>query len=540
MIKNVKTAITYARVSTDEQAQQGFSLGHQKEALEKYCEFHGIKILRHFQEDGASGKDFNRPEFNKLMEFARKEAKTINALIFTRYDRLIRNLEESLRYKRIFTSLGIEIIAIDQSIDDSVPESKMIYAIMNSIAEIERDKISIRTREGMRRAMFEGFYVNKPPIGYDTCKWQDTNKPTLKPNKHAEIVKEIFEMYSKGAYSIQDIRSEFGKRGFKRAKQTFINILSTATYIGQILIKEDKRRGEPSLIVEGKHEGIITLETYDRVQRILHGAQWKYNPELKRSEDFPLRGHLKCRRCGSNLTGSFSGKKKLKFPYYHCLRGCPERFRADHAHQILLNFLKSLTIKREIKEAYLMVIKEIYADREKDKLRDIERIKHSLNQVKTKIDSTEDKFIQDMINLETYNNLKNRYKGEMEELENRLTELKTESRQFFDDLTRSLSFLENLDFYFTKASTEEKRQILAILFPERLVFENNLVRTPPDNLFISAMVNKIKGFERGEIKKGDISVVLASLAPRPALELSFNEALPSLCRLFLTKLHPHF
>jgi hypothetical protein len=87
--------------------------------------------------------------------------------------------------------------------------------------------------------------------------------------------------------------------------------------------------------------------------------------------------------------------------------------------------------------------------------------------------------------------------------------------------TQSLSILENLDYYYNKASTEDKRQILAILFPERLVFENNQYRTHPDNLFISAMVNKIKGFERGEIKKDDISVVLASLAPRTSLVSKF-------------------
>jgi site-specific DNA recombinase len=517
MGKKINAALTYARVSTDEQAEMGFSLPHQKVALEQYCKFKDIKVLRHFEENGASGKDFNRPEFNKLMEYVKKEYKNIDAIIFTRWDRFSRDLEQSLKYKRIFKKLGIEIMSIDLSIDSRVPESKIMFALMNSVAECERDKIGLRTKEAMRKAMKEGYYVNKPPIGYDTFRIHD-NKPSLKPNKDAEIVKEIFEMYSKGTYSVQDIRFEMAKRGFKRAKQTFLNVLSTITYTGKILIKEDQENDELEMIVDGFHEALIDLETYERVQRILNGAQWKYNPELKRSDDFPLRGHLKCKRCGSNLTGSFSGKKNLKFPYFHCLRGCPERFRADHAHQIFVNFLKSLTIKKEIKEAYLMVIKEIYADREKDKLRDIERVKQSIDKVKAKIDSTEDKFIENHIDLETYKNLKDRYKREMDELEDRLTILKTESRQFFDDLTQSLSILENLDYYFTKASTEDKRQILAILFPERLVFENNRYRTHPDNLFISAIVNKIKGFEKGEIKKDDISVVLASLAPRPGLE----------------------
>jgi DNA invertase Pin-like site-specific DNA recombinase len=160
MINNsIRNVVIYTRVSTDEQAEHGFSLPHQKEALEKYCESHSIRILKHYQED-ASGKDFNRPAFIQLFEYAKVNKKEVDAIIFTRWDRFSRNLEESLKYKRLFNVMGITLMSIDQVLDNTVPESKMMFAVLNVVAEIERDKISIRTREGVRRANKEGYFTN--------------------------------------------------------------------------------------------------------------------------------------------------------------------------------------------------------------------------------------------------------------------------------------------------------------------------------------------------------------------------------------------
>jgi site-specific DNA recombinase len=516
MIQNIRTCVTYARVSTEEQKEQGFSLDHQKVALQQYCKVHDIDILHHYEED-YSGKNFDRPQFKMLFEFVKKEQKKIDAIIFTRWDRFSRNLEESLRYRRIFLSMGIEVMSIDLSIDSNVPETKIMFALMNSVSEVERDKIGLRTKEGMRKASKLGYWTNRPPRGYINVRIHD-NKPSLSFSQEAPMVREIFEMYSKGCYSVGEVRHEFRKRGFKGSKQGFINLLKNIAYTGRILIREDKQKNEPETFVDGLFDPIIDIETWERCQRILKGAQWNQNPDLKRNEDFPLRGHLKCRKCGANLTASFSGRENRKFGYYHCLKGCPERFRADFAHQMLVKFLKSLTIQSEVIEAFSLVIRDVYEDQEKDKLREIERFRQNIDRVKTKITSVEDRFFENQIDLETYKMAKQRYNLEIEELEVKLTELTKVSDNFLEYLTQSFSILEHLDQYWDKGSSEDRRKLLSILFPEKLVFENNQYRTHPDNLFISAMVNKIKGFERGEIKKDDISVVLASLAPRPGLE----------------------
>src|SRR5690606_10059296 len=110
----MKNAIIYTRVSTDEQAEKGFSLRHQKEQLENYCQQKGYRILNHFQDD-YSAKNFSaRPEFQKLLRYVHSNKKNIDVLLFTRWDRFSRNIEAAYRMIRQFKEMGIEVNSIEQ------------------------------------------------------------------------------------------------------------------------------------------------------------------------------------------------------------------------------------------------------------------------------------------------------------------------------------------------------------------------------------------------------------------------------------------
>ena len=90
----MEKAILYIRVSTDEQAESGFSLRHQEEQLLRYCKIKGIEVLKMFSED-YSAKTFNRPEYKEMFEFAKRNKKQVNHLLFTKWDRCSRNATES-------------------------------------------------------------------------------------------------------------------------------------------------------------------------------------------------------------------------------------------------------------------------------------------------------------------------------------------------------------------------------------------------------------------------------------------------------------
>jgi DNA invertase Pin-like site-specific DNA recombinase len=509
MINNsIRRAIIYTRVSTDEQAEHGFSLAHQEESLKKYCEFHNIKIVKHFQEEGASGKDFNRPAFMQLLEFIQKNKKEVEALIFTRWDRLSRSNLETLKMELELRKLGIKLVSTEQAIDDSSPEHKLMLTIYNSIAEIERDKISIRTREGMRRAAKEGYFTGNPPIGYRRVRINN-EKPSLEPDENAPIIRQLFEDYAKGIYTVEDIRKIYWKKGVKRCYQGMQDLLTNITYIGKIRLRAWK--SEEEIIIMGLHEPIIPDELFKKVQRVLYGRKWKMNFKVEKNEAFPLRGHLKCAVCGRNLTASKNRSRTGNlYLYYHCQDRCPERFRVDQAHDTLKKYLQSLTIRPEVKKAYLAFMQQVFTGKEGTRENEVRIYQAKIQRTKDLLNAAEDKFLQDLIDAESYKRAKERYQKEIATLEQELNSLKESETGYMKYLRESLPLLENLDYHFEKASFDDRQKLLKILFPEKLIFDNGHFINPSKD-GISLLVEDVKEFEnQGSVNKAkthDLKVV---------------------------------
>ena len=135
----MKNIISYSRVSTDEQAQQGYSLDYQEQTIAKYCELKGYKISASFKED-YSAKDFNRPEWLKLLQIIRSKSKNpntkISSIVFLRPDRFSRNLLLSLIEKEKLGVLGCTVEYVEGNVDTSSPESLIIEAINYALPQV--------------------------------------------------------------------------------------------------------------------------------------------------------------------------------------------------------------------------------------------------------------------------------------------------------------------------------------------------------------------------------------------------------------------
>jgi len=120
-----RKAILYIRVSTDEQADKGYSLLHQEDRLRKYCELQNIEVMALFKED-YSAKTFHRPEFTKLLEFLKKNKSVADLLLFTKWDRFSRNAGDAYSMINTLDKNGIEPQAIEQPLDLTIPENKIM------------------------------------------------------------------------------------------------------------------------------------------------------------------------------------------------------------------------------------------------------------------------------------------------------------------------------------------------------------------------------------------------------------------------------
>jgi len=134
----MKNVVIYTRVNSKEQVNTGFRLRYQEEALRKYCEIKGYKVVNHFQ-DCFSARTFDRPEWRKLESFV-KNNKKVDLILFTKWDRFSKNTEQALAVIRELSNIGIEINSIEQPLDFSIHDNKMILSIYLLLPELNQMK----------------------------------------------------------------------------------------------------------------------------------------------------------------------------------------------------------------------------------------------------------------------------------------------------------------------------------------------------------------------------------------------------------------
>jgi DNA invertase Pin-like site-specific DNA recombinase len=150
--------ICYKRVSTDDQADRGFSLQHQEKMLTQYCEINNYNIVEIYTED-YSGKSFDRPEWNKIIDYIKKNKGKVDMILCLRWDRFSRNQYDAMTTIKTLKKLGITVKTVEQQLDLNNPDNKILLSMYLTLPEVENDKNSIRTTEGSRRARIEGCWT---------------------------------------------------------------------------------------------------------------------------------------------------------------------------------------------------------------------------------------------------------------------------------------------------------------------------------------------------------------------------------------------
>ncbi|GAB0157824.1 hypothetical protein CHRYSEOSP005_31100 [Chryseobacterium sp. Alg-005] len=189
----MKQADLYVRVSTDEQADKGYSQRDQEDRLRKYCDIKGISIRNVYIED-YSAKTFKRPEWQKYLNTLRKQKKNTAStlLLFTKWDRFSRNAGDAYQMINLLRTFSIEPGAIEQPLDLDIPENKIMLAFYLAAPEVENDRRSLNTFYGMRRAKKEGRYMGTAPLGY-TNKIAENKKYIAIHEHEGPLLKWAFE-----------------------------------------------------------------------------------------------------------------------------------------------------------------------------------------------------------------------------------------------------------------------------------------------------------------------------------------------------------
>lgn len=299
----MKNIITYSRVSTEEQKKNGFSLRSQKERLLNFARNQHYKIVMHYEED-YSAKTFDRPQWKKLKDHCKNSIEKIDMIIFTKWDRFSRNAIEAHLEIEWFKEKGIEIYSVDNPLDFDLPESKITLAVYLTLSEIENDKISIRVKEGLRKAAKEGCWTSSPPYGYTNYRTSN-NKSTLIPDDNAQYIIDSFILLASTNISIRQVWLNMRNKGMLVSSSGFYKMIRNTVYIGKLTIKCDEE--EKLQEVEGLHPPIITETLFRKVQKRLQKlSKEPITQKGTRNHLYPLRGYIKCSKCSRILIASAS------------------------------------------------------------------------------------------------------------------------------------------------------------------------------------------------------------------------------------------
>ncbi len=487
-------AILYIRVSTDEQADKGYSLLHQEDRLRKYCELHNIEIMALFKED-YSAKTFQRPEFAKLLDFLKKNKTVINLLLFTKWDRFSRNAADAYSMINTLDKLGVEPQGIEQPLDLTIPENKIMLAFYLAAPEVENDRRALNVIVGMRRAKKEGRWMATAPKGYKNAR-DENNRPIIVPSNDAPIIRWAFEEVSKGVYYAEDIRKMCNDKGLVCSKNNFYKLLRNSVYCGKILIPAYK--DEEEIYSNGKHEPLITEQLFYEVQDILNGRRKVLLVKNTRKEELPLRGFLQCPRCGGTLTGSASKGTGGLYYYYHCMRGCKERVNAELVNKRFIDVLSTLTANKNVIDTYYKVMADKFKANDKGKSKATQTIQEQINKNRDRLNKARQMMLDNEIDGKEYREIKNQY----ETIIDGLTRKRVQVSLVDDEYKKYLDFfaflLKNLDRSYEEVDLADKQRMISLIFPEKLIFKNNGFRTKRVRKILERICAPVKGSGRNK------------------------------------------
>jgi site-specific DNA recombinase len=524
----MKRAILYTRVSTDEQANSGYSLGVQHAQLVKYCEMKGIEIDKHFVDD-HSAKSFDRPQFKQLLAYAKARQKHIDYLFCVSWDRFSRNTSDAYEMLSQFEKMNIEVQAIMQPIDFSIPQNKVMLAIYLVLPEVDNDLRAINIKKGIHGARKEGRWTSNAPRGYRMVR-DDCNKPLLVPHPvHSYAVQWAFEEVAKGLLSPNEIRMQMIKLDSYVSKSNFYTLLRNPVYVGKIVVPAFN--GEPKDIIDGIHEAIVSDETFIRVQNILEEKSKRLNRKITTFRDrneLPLRGLLTCSNCGKHVTGSASKSRNgSRHFYYHCLHCKQERFRAETVNSEMEELLSAIHIIEEVDTLYAALIEKELKQSNKATEQDTAKLQEDIKRFEERKDKLKEDFINEKLSASDYSELKGDLEARITALQLKIQESKDQKNGVKEQVNKALKFIPNLLERYRNSSVQEKKEIIGSIFPEKFTFQNNEVRTTFINHTIALILNSSKGFTKRKSGQKKYFTFLSALVENIGLE-PITSTLPAL------------
>ncbi|PED31639.1 resolvase [Bacillus cereus] len=499
-----KTVAIYARVSTIEQAEEGYSIDEQIRVLNKFCEREGYLVYDEYVDRGISGKNISgRPAIQRLLLDA--EQKKFEVVLVWKMNRLARKSLDLMNIVEKLDSKNIAFRSYTERYETETSTGKLQFQLMAAIAEYERNNIAENVKMGMIARAKEGRWNGGQVLGYDVVEISSDNRKRKNTHlvineREANTVQLIFQMYSSG-HGYKSIANYINKKGYrtKKGKTFSLNaikiIVTNPVYAGYIRynVRKDwneKRRNNinPNPIIQkGEHEPIISEEVWQIAQNVYQSRSCK--PNRIHDGEFPLTGIMRCPACGAGMvisrtTNTLKDGTKRVLEYYVCgawknkgtLVCRSNGVRTEYADAFTLDKLQRLMHSDKlIKELVKSVNSrngKIFMPLQKE----FDMYAKQMNEAEQKLLKTFDAYTDELISKAMYVEKAKRLEGQIQELKELMEPLR---KQMQGNTVKVISYemikevLLNFSKAFQNALTREQRKRLLHLLIHKITINED-------------------------------------------------------------------
>lgn len=452
MDEKIKSAGIYIRVSTFDQAREGFSLREQEERLKEFCKFKRYNIYKVYQDAGISAKNDKRPAYQEMIEDVKKG--NINVIVALKLDRLTRSVYDIEKLMKFVNDYECDIDCMADESNTTTSNGRMVMRIMTSVSQNEIEKCSERTKFGMAGAIKNGHIPNRTGLGF-----KRKNKKLVPDPLTKDIIVRIFDLYLEGKShqaiaNIYNKEKVLGKTNWYDS--TIQKILSNELYKGDYV--NGKRTKHPTYY-ENVIEPIVSKEKWESCQyQKLRNAR-----HYERTATYLFTNKLKCSKCGNFLGGHATTKTNGKKYYYYKCNTCKTYFNEIDIEKELKAFMLELAKQDDlINNYYTPFIKSKLEDKTEDYKKEIKDLDKQLDRIKTA-------YIKGVVKLEDFDKEIKHIEYQKSDLEKRQKEQKQYELLSFtlNDLL-IIQDMQEIEFYtnpdvlnnWSNKSKEEKQKII--------------------------------------------------------------------------------
>jgi len=493
-------ALIYCRVSTEEQANEGYSLEAQEHYCRQFAQHNGCLIVGVYRDEGKSGTSMERPALQELISRVQQE-RSIGAVIVQETDRLARNTQDHLAIRTLLHRSGVRLISVAQPMLDDSPEGKMVDTIIASVNQFQSDINSRKTKKGLQEKFDAGWWPGWAPLGYLNKALGDQRKVVVPDPQAWPLVKEAFRMYLSGQYSAMEIADTLFERGLRsRMGQKVCNSIMTSLLRNPFYAGVMRWHGQEH---KGKHKPMITLEEHRRILEILEGHN--LHACRRRRHRFLLTGFLFCGLCGARYTAEVHPLKHIA--YYHCAfqgRRGKERPHTNRGQNVEVYALER-QVERRIRSIQFSpdfverVVTKVRALHEEQRAGQEERRRKLWNQklaLERKRAIAEDKLLEGTLSSEDFRRVRERLDGELATIQGQLDEVEGQRAYDMQVIEGVLNLARDIHRAYQAAPYELKRQYLALFWERFVAKDRGIVRAVPTPL-IGALLKERRVIIRG-------------------------------------------